>query len=196
MQPSAASESSCANGSPAFVDKSSLQLSRFPRAYVRKVGTCKYVFSQEVGRAPAVVEPRYRSRHVGGVCCRDKSGMPESRALLLRALLSCRGPSQPVYFIKPLPPTPPPHGYPLFYYHCNHSVRLVLMIECTTGEGIPKHLGFSRRCARARGSRERGGTLREKQMKGRRGILMSHSNYLFFPTPFLVQNIFREERER
>lgn len=35
---------------------------------------------------PAVVtEPRYRSRHVSGVCCRDKSGMPESRALLLCA---------------------------------------------------------------------------------------------------------------
>lgn len=46
--------------------------------------------SREVGRAPAVVEPRYRSRHVSGVCCRDKSGMPESRALLLCALLAPR----------------------------------------------------------------------------------------------------------
>lgn len=41
-----------------------------------------------MGRAPAVVEPRYRSRHVSSVCCRDKSGMPESRALLLCALLA------------------------------------------------------------------------------------------------------------
>lgn len=37
---------------------------------------------------PAVVtEPRYRSRHVSGVCCHDKSGMPESRALLLCAFI-------------------------------------------------------------------------------------------------------------
>lgn len=53
-----------------------------------ETGTCRtYSHSREVGRAPAVVEPRYRSRHVSGVCCRDKSGMPESRALLLCALL-------------------------------------------------------------------------------------------------------------
>lgn len=47
-----------------------------------------YSHSREVGRAPAVVEPRYRSRHVSSVCCRYKSGMPESRALLLCALLA------------------------------------------------------------------------------------------------------------
>jgi len=47
-----------------------------------------YSHTREVGRAPAVVEPRYCSRHVSGVCCRDKSGMPKSRALLLCALLA------------------------------------------------------------------------------------------------------------
>lgn len=81
-----------------------------------------------MGRAPAVVEPRYRSRHVSGVCCRDKSGMPESRALLLCALL---GPglrmgtkSADIFhqtFIRFL------DRYAVFYYH-NHMSRFLSLL--------------------------------------------------------------------
>lgn len=74
---------------------------------------------------PAVVtEPRYRSRHVSGVCCRDKSGMPESRALLLCAFTSGSAPESAGIFHRTLQPpflrTPVTRARP-FYYDDNHN---------------------------------------------------------------------------